>query len=104
MAASKQCIFLIQKHICQLGISHSSYLAHIAGLAVTSSRQKMQLFALGIAIVFRVVGFHLASGSVHNLINALLGNDGRCSLTDRAALKDHFLIGADIKGRANIGA
>ena len=69
-----------------------------------ATRQEVKLFALGIAIVFRVVGFYLSSGSIHNLVYALLGNDRRRSFTDRAALKNHLLVGAYIKDRANIRA
>ena len=103
MAARGQNTFLIQKHISQLGIPHSSHLAHIAGRVVTGSRQKMDLLALSIAIVFRIVGFYPAPGSIHNLVNTLLRNGWYRPLTDRSALKNHLLIGADIKGRADIG-
>ena len=103
MAASKQRIFLIQKHIRKPGIPHSGYPAHVAGLAVTGARQEVKLIAFGIAIMLRIEGLYLPLGSVDYLGNALLGNHRGCSFTERAIHQSHLRIGPDVKGRADVG-
>ncbi len=102
MAASQQRIFLIQKHIRKPRIPHSGCLTHVAGLIVPSTRQEVKLFAFGIAIMLRIVGFHLPLGSVDHLVNALLGDHGCCPFTESAILPSHLRIGPDSKGSTDI--
>ena len=102
MTASKQRIFLIQKHIRKPRIPHSSYLTHVAGLIVPGTRQEVKLFALGIAIMLRIIGFHLTLGSVDHLVNTLLGDHWCCPFTEFAIFQSHLRIGPDIKGSTDI--
>ena len=73
------------------------------GMQVTITRQEVKLFALGIAIMLRIIGFHLPRGSVDHLVNTLLGDHRCCPLTESAILQSHLRIGPDIKGSTDVG-